>query len=130
MCVSKSVASIHHYWARCYQSVFFNFWRTHVHFLGPLIPLFWTSSDVVSYAFHQSFQWSFPSNRQRKFKPFKLIYHVMFEKISKVNVFRKKLLIATTEPLQVQAREPQSLSTQKSKQFTWENHLTTEHVKV
>ena len=25
---------------------FFNFWRTHVLFVGPLIPLFWTSGDV------------------------------------------------------------------------------------
>ena len=26
---------------------FLNFWRTHVLFVGPLIPLFWTSGDVV-----------------------------------------------------------------------------------
>ena len=25
-----------------------NFWRTQVLFVGPLIPLFWTSDDVVS----------------------------------------------------------------------------------
>ena len=25
---------------------YFNFWRTQVHFVGPLIPLFWTSGDV------------------------------------------------------------------------------------
>ena len=27
-------------------SIFFNFWRTSVLFVGPLMPLFWTSSDV------------------------------------------------------------------------------------
>ena len=28
------------------KSFFFNFWRTHVLFVGPLISLFWTSDDI------------------------------------------------------------------------------------
>ena len=29
-----------------FSSFFLNFWRTHVLFVGPLIPLFWTSGDI------------------------------------------------------------------------------------
>ena len=33
-------------WASGPEYFFFNFWRTHVLFVEPLIPLFWTSGDV------------------------------------------------------------------------------------
>ena len=34
------------YFVRVHASFFKFFWRTHVLFVGPLIPLFWTSGDV------------------------------------------------------------------------------------